>query len=617
MRQKLFSLKLFIVAVVLFGLSFPVAAVRDLYTRSDHTVLFRIELRPMPSGDIEVTETIVQDFGVYDRHGIKRAIPMVVTDEENVSRAFPVTNLVVSAGPGTPARATVSMVGSDAVVSIGDPSVTVSGPHTYRLRYTLNAAMTTIGDKVSLDIQAFDYWEYDIDRAEIVIYHSARPLSEKCIYVSIDPEPCESIVPGTTETLAIQTGANARDEFAIQLEFPAKDFAGIAAPISGDGYTVAAPEVTKTEVTNAVAVNPVKIRIPPLLYVELVVALVLSSLGIRRRRRRIRSALNFSPETLGATFSRDSVPRMHSGDVSVQVDPYEDPPLEYIPPMNLGPAQVALLADQPNPTTCFSATVVDLAARNVVELDELNDGVWQISLKNAPSLAPMRHYEQVLLSRLFAEGPIVVLKKTKLLKIADELFEAVRASCVEAGFFAPATLRRKASFRRGDRSASWGGALLFIPFAMLLFAAIQWFELFVVLAWSLSLNAAFSPGALRIASGLSEFGAAARFRVRGFVAFLKDSEAAHTRLAADTGLWRQYAGHVVALDLVNEWAMVFTHIPTEERTTWMSDAAARERFFDAVNASASKPSSSSSGSSSRSSSRSSSSRGGGGGGGSW
>ena len=612
MRQKLFSFKLFIVALVFFGLSFPVAAMRDLYTRSDHTVLFRTELRPMPSGDIEVTETIVQDFGSYDRHGIKRTIPMVITDKENVSRAFPVTNLVVSAGPGTPAQANVSMIGSEAVITIGDPAVTVSGPHTYQLRYTLNAAMTPSGDKVSLDIQAFDSWEQDIDKAEIVVYHSSRPLSEKCIYVSMNTEPCASIVPGTTETVAVQTGVNARDEFAIQLEFLAKDFVGAAAPISGTGYTAAAPVLIKTDLIDAIAVNPVKLRIPPILYVELVVTLVLVLFGISRRRRRIRSALSFSPETLGATFSQDSVPHL-SGDVSVQVDPYADPPLEYIPPMDLGPAQIAFLADKPNATTCFSATIVDLAARDVVELDELNNGVWQISLKSAPSVQ-LRNYEQMLLSRLFAESPVLVLQETKLLKIAEELSQAVRTSCVEAGFFGPETLNRKSWLMVGGRPASWKGVLVFLSLIPLAFLMFTYFEIFFLLIAYLVLRTSFSPGAGRIPRGLSEFGAASRFRVRGFVAFLKDSEAARSRLAADNGLWREYAGHVVALDLVKEWATVFAQIPKDESTTWIRDAGMRESLFNAVNASASSPSSSSS---SGSSSRSSSSRGGGGGGGSW
>ena len=612
MRQKLFSLKLFIVALVFFGLAFPVAAMRDLYTRSDHTVLFRTELRPMTSGDIEVTETIVQDFGAYERHGIKRIIPMVITDEKGVSRAFPVTNLVVSAGPGTPAQANVSMIGSEAVITIGDPAVTVSGPHTYQLRYTLGAAMTPSGDKVLLDIQAFDSWEQAIDRAEMVVYHSSRPLSEKCAYVSVNPEPCGSIVPGATETLAVQTGVDALDEFAIQLEFSAKDFVGVAAAISGAGYTAVAPVVIKTEVLNAVAVDPVKLRIPPVLYFNIVVTLVLVLFGIRRRRRRIRSVLSFSPETLGATFSQDRVPRL-GGDVSVQVDPYADPPLEYIPPMGLGPAQVALLADQPNPTTCFSATIVDLAARNVVELDELNNGVWQISLKNAPSVQ-LRGYEQVLISRLFAEGPVLVLRETKLQKIAEELLQSVRVSCVEAGFLASGTINRKALIMVGDRPASWKGVLAFLSLIPLVFFMFTYFELFFFFIAYLVLRASFSPGAGRIPRGLSEFGAASRFRVRGFVAFLKDSEAARARLAADTGLWREYAGHVVALDLVKEWATVFTQIPNEQSTTWIRDAGRRESLFNAVNASASSASSSSS---SGSSSRSSSSRGGGGGGGSW
>ena len=617
MRQKLFSLKLFIVALVFFGLAFPVAAMRDLYMRSDHTVLFRTELRPLSSGDIEVTETIVQDFGAYDRRGIKRTIPMVITDEKGVARAFSVTNLVVSAGPGTPAQANVSMIGSEAVITIGDPAVTVSGPHTYQLRYTLGTAMTPSGDRVLLDIQAFESATNNIDKAEIVVYHSSRPLSEKCTYVSIDPEPCESIVSDTTQTVAIQADVDAGDEFVIQLEFSAKDFVGVAAPISGAGYTAVAPVVTKTEVINAVSVDPVKLRIPPILYFNIVVTLVLVLFAIRRRRRRIRSVLSFSPETLGATFSRDASPRLHGQYVSLDVDPYADAPLEYIPPMGLGPAQIALLADQPSPTTCFSATIIDLAARNVVELGELNDGVWQVSLKSASNVQ-LRSYEQLLLSLLFADGTVVALQETKLLKLAEELSEAVRASCVEAGFFGPEALNRKAFIMVRGRPASWKGVLAFLSLIPLVFFMFAYFEIFFLFVAYLVLRASFSPGAGRIPRGLSEFGAASRFRVRGFVAFLKDDEAARARLAADTGLWREYAGYVVALNLGWEWETAFTQVPDAESTAWIREAGKRESLFNAVNASASRPSSrSSSASSSSSSSRSSSSRGGGGGVGSW
>lgn len=97
-------------------------------------------------GTVAVVETIAYDFGTDERHGIFRTLPVIKTNEENKKFEVAVTGLEVSDPLGTSYTFVQSRDGDDLELKIGDPDKTITGKHTYIIRYTLGGALTYFED---------------------------------------------------------------------------------------------------------------------------------------------------------------------------------------------------------------------------------------------------------------------------------------------------------------------------------------------------------------------------------------------------------------------------------------------------------------------------------------
>ncbi|HYG70689.1 MAG TPA: DUF2207 domain-containing protein, partial [Actinomycetota bacterium] len=62
----------------------------------ESTPSFRVDVRIEPSGDLLVTETIVQEFGSTERHGILRYIPDRLRYDDRYDRITPIELLEVT-----------------------------------------------------------------------------------------------------------------------------------------------------------------------------------------------------------------------------------------------------------------------------------------------------------------------------------------------------------------------------------------------------------------------------------------------------------------------------------------------------------------------------------------
>ena len=56
----------------------------------ESTPSFTVDIRIEPSGDLLITETIVQEFGSTERHGIFRYIPTGSTYDDTYDRVYPI-----------------------------------------------------------------------------------------------------------------------------------------------------------------------------------------------------------------------------------------------------------------------------------------------------------------------------------------------------------------------------------------------------------------------------------------------------------------------------------------------------------------------------------------------
>lgn len=83
-----------------------------------------------PDGQAQVTEVIDYDFGSSDRHGIFREIPLL----------DPAASITVES-PTAPDQFVLEDSGLDTRLRIGDPDVTISGRHRYRIEYPIGLGL--------------------------------------------------------------------------------------------------------------------------------------------------------------------------------------------------------------------------------------------------------------------------------------------------------------------------------------------------------------------------------------------------------------------------------------------------------------------------------------------
>jgi hypothetical protein len=95
---------------------------------------FEADVRLRKDTSLDVTETIVMDFGNAQKHGIYRIIP-VRYDRHGGSYTTYLKLESITDGNGAPWRYTSSRQGRDINIRIGDPDRTITGVHTYRIRY--------------------------------------------------------------------------------------------------------------------------------------------------------------------------------------------------------------------------------------------------------------------------------------------------------------------------------------------------------------------------------------------------------------------------------------------------------------------------------------------------
>ena len=101
---------------------------------------------------VNVSETIVADFGSLQKHGIYRTVPVSYRTKNNNTLNIRFHLISVADGAGKSVRTSTSRSGEEVKLKIGDPDHTISGKQTYVIRYSVSQVIT------SPDEQAEFYW---------------------------------------------------------------------------------------------------------------------------------------------------------------------------------------------------------------------------------------------------------------------------------------------------------------------------------------------------------------------------------------------------------------------------------------------------------------------------
>ncbi|MGZ8624625.1 MAG: DUF2207 domain-containing protein, partial [Actinomycetota bacterium] len=148
-----------------FVLAAPAQAVFERIDRYDVAIVIEDD------GSLTITETIAYDFGTTPRHGIIREIPTTLRYDDTYDREYPLTVLSVTATGDASADYTIEHPGGGVTaIKVGDPDRTISGRHTYEIRYRVEGALNGFPDHVELYWNAIgDEWDVPIGVAKSTV----------------------------------------------------------------------------------------------------------------------------------------------------------------------------------------------------------------------------------------------------------------------------------------------------------------------------------------------------------------------------------------------------------------------------------------------------------------
>ncbi len=128
---------------------------------------FRSEIELLQSGEIGVVETLAVNF-LTPHHGIERdlLVSSRAPTGENLTVGVKLAGVEVD---GAPAPYTTRRAGRDLVIRIGDPDRTITGLHTYTIRYTVDHALVFRQAYVDLFWNVTGYWEVPIDHTTALV----------------------------------------------------------------------------------------------------------------------------------------------------------------------------------------------------------------------------------------------------------------------------------------------------------------------------------------------------------------------------------------------------------------------------------------------------------------
>ncbi|MEO8519681.1 MAG: DUF2207 domain-containing protein [Dermatophilaceae bacterium] len=362
-------------------------------------------------GSMAVTETLVWQFGPGEHHGIKRNVTVRqgVTSPPGKYRLYEMTDVSASSPSGANSEVYVSDLGADEVIRVGSPTEPFQGEQqqTYVLKYRLAHVANGFPDHAEL------YWnvtgarfDVPIDSVKASVRGPAAVTDALCFQgADRSAATCEASA-GQVATYSA-TGLGPREQVTIVASFPVAAITDTAPDLrDGEtGFSGADPGSTLSpSMAKALSLFGYGGGLAfPALAVALMGTLVW-------KRGRDEQYAGLTPGLSPVEGAPGPVTHGQKGPVAVQ----------FAPPKGVRPGLVGTILDEEANTIDVSATVVDLAVRGFLTIEEVESGGmfrradWQLTRLAPPEQAEqLLPYEETVLAGIFAESNPVRLSDLK------------------------------------------------------------------------------------------------------------------------------------------------------------------------------------------------------------
>lgn len=512
---------------------------------------FRSDIVIERDGTIAVTETIEVDFAnLPDRHGIFRAIPIEYDYKaDGVSgkhRIYELVEYSVTDARYNGVPFLYSRNGGDVVLKIGDANKLVRGLQTYKIRYQLRGVLNAFEDHDEL------FWNVNGPK---------WPVPTKSVVATV------MLAGGGLDRSACFQGPTGSDDpctNVINDEGSAIFYASEGGFGTGEQMTIVA-SIGKGRISPEP--TPILIDAPqnwweknfppsPASVVAAVALLFAGMLGViavwwRHGRDRVYRTMHYltndPTERTRPFFARDNVV------------------VEYTPPDDLRPAQLGLILDESADTKDVTATIVDLAVRGYLSIEEkekawfLGKADWRLTkLKDAD--ATLHPFETTVFHGLFGLGSTTVDLsdlKNEFYKDLAEAQKELYADAMARKWFSrnPATGRGAALFAGAALAAAGGGLGWLIGNA-------GW----AILGAPIILVGAVVMLASTTMSKRTAAGSEALRRTLGFRMFIETADKRRQEFNEQANIFAEYLPYAIVFGSVEKWANAFQDIDTTPST---------------------------------------------------
>ncbi len=512
---------------------------------------YRSEVTIEHDGTIEVHETIAYDFGVVPHHGILRDVP-VRTDQsgkDGYDRVYPLDVVSVAASEGTPAQYTVEDQGDDQRIKIGDPDVTITGAHVYDITYRVRGAMNGFDDHDELVWNAVGTeWPVPIEQASAVV---RAPADIQKVLCTTGPfgsySPCASASSSGAEATFGQTQLAPYDGMTVSVAIPKGAVVPSPTPILEERFNLA----------SAFRVTPATGGISGGILALFAVLAGLLVWKFGRDRRYRGSAVDAAYGPVDATDGSEPEVRAPLREAET--------PVEFEPPDNLRPGELGTLIDfEANPLD-ITATIIDLAVRGYLKIEELDKAWYQRKhdwlLTKLPEEGELRRYERTLYDGLFADGDQVKLSDlhNKFAERMSKVREQLMDDAMSKGWFARKPGTVKVLYGILGILVLAAGVGLTVLLASETHAALLGVPV-IVGGILLLIAARWMPH--RTAKGYATLR-----HTLGFKRFIDESEKRRAEFAERKNIFSEYLPYAVVFGATKQWARAFADLGDEPPDT--------------------------------------------------
>jgi len=508
-------------------------------------------------GGVSVTETISYRFDPAQgvRHGIYRSITVRqgLDDRPDAYRYYAMSAVSVSSPTGANAEYQLVDNGSVTTIKIGSAKVEVSGTQTYVVKYHLANVMNPFTDTQTAEFYYNIFTSDSIakDQVSLRVDAPAAATEVRCGRGTAGSE-CDSAEAGQTSEFTVSSLASL-ENLTIAARYPLGAFDKIAPDIRTGGSPLGETQARAASYA----------ALAGALLIPLAAGVGMGALVATRGRDEwyagVTPGLTPGREAQAAPVERGARPT-----IAVQFNP----------PPGVQPGLVGTIIDESADTLDVSATVIDLAVRGFLTIEEVDGGGftkrtdWRLTRLMPPEGEVLRPYESSLLEGLFATANPVLLSDLKnhfsktLSSVKDQMYDEV----LSRGWFRKSPQRQRALWLALGFLLIGSGAVLLFLLGITMRGVDRTAGLSLPVSSGLLLGAGVLIGGIlvvilgrRVPAKTAE-GSAVLAQSLGFRQYLATAEANQIRWEEAQDVFSRYLPYAIVFGVAERWAKTFEQV---------------------------------------------------------